>query len=680
MISLLNANALHIPLASESVQCAITSPPYFGLRDYGTAKWEGGDVACDHIAPARGGHGDKSPIQNGARDIEVMTQQYKGACRKCGAIRVDAQIGLERTPAEYVDNLVSVFREVWRVLRDDGVVWLNLGDSYVGSSMSGGDQTKRVGGGTSKLLLQHDQNKKVKVEIPDGLKPKDLFGIPWRVAFALQADGWYLRSDIIWCLSGGTWVYARTQKGDMPMMVRDMARLDPQTVKLWNGNRWTRVRGWSKSKRKGDELEVVLRSGERVACTPTHQFPTQRGLLRAGDMVVGDVLQRVKLSGPDAPLYPTHLGLDAAWFAGLYIAEGSRSGDKIQIAGHAKEEDRWEKIKAISESYGGSAARTIDGNQMNIRVYGKMLNAVIDQLVTGHTAHDKGFAPVVWRYSNEFLEAMLKGYLDGDGHFDKPNNRWRLGFARNYNLERDLRTVAARLDFHIVLNISSVPYKGEKRPTFRGEIRFERSGHLNEKNTSEIVEINRARCREVYDIGVEDEPNLFALASGILTHNSKPNPMPESVTDRPTKAHEYIFLLSKSATYYYDAEAIAETALQPNGVAKETGQIKAKILGQNGGTLGSNQGAYTRNKRTVWTVATSPFSGAHFATFPPKLVEPMILAGSAPGDLVLDPFSGSGTVGRVAIKHRRRFVGLELNPAYIALAEDRTSNVQVAML
>lgn len=164
------------------------------------------------------------------------------------------------------------------------------------------------------------------------------------------------------------------------------------------------------------------------------------------------------------------------------------------------------------------------------------------------------------------------------------------------------------------------------------------------------------------------------LRSDIIWH--KPNPMPESVTDRPTKAHEYLFLLSKGPRYFFDADAIRERAEQPEGVAALTGQHKvlAEPMGTNGSgasTLGTNYGPSHRNKRSVWTVATQPYAGAHFATFPPKLIEPCILAGSREGDTVLDPFSGAGTTGLVALRHGRSYVGLELNPEYAELSRFR---------
>jgi DNA modification methylase len=164
---------------------------------------------------------------------------------------------------------------------------------------------------------------------------------------------------------------------------------------------------------------------------------------------------------------------------------------------------------------------------------------------------------------------------------------------------------------------------------------------------------------------------------------SKPNPMPESVTDRPTKAHEYIFLLSKSARYFYDAAAIAE-AVTASGIQRATYGFDSAKRSRGESHIAGNDTMRAdqlvpldgfRNKRSVWAVATSPYPDAHFATFPEALIEPCILAGSAHGDTVLDPFTGSGTTGAVAIRHQRNFIGTELNPAYIALARTRINAV-----
>lgn len=191
---------------------------------------------------------------------------------------------------------------------------------------------------------------------------------------------------------------------------------------------------------------------------------------------------------------------------------------------------------------------------------------------------------------------------------------------------------------------------------------------------------------------------------------NKPNPMPESVRDRPTKAHEYMFLLTRSAQYYYDMDAIrepaAETSLarwgqdvdgqagsdrvpgKTNGPMKAAGGPRSKrnsfaratkySEGEHGQKAQHRPGredvhySRTRNKRSVWTIATQSYSGAHFATFPEGLVEPCVLAGSRPGDIVFDPFMGSGTVASVAQRLGRRWLGAELNPEYIALQAERT--------
>lgn len=166
------------------------------------------------------------------------------------------------------------------------------------------------------------------------------------------------------------------------------------------------------------------------------------------------------------------------------------------------------------------------------------------------------------------------------------------------------------------------------------------------------------------------------LRSDIIWH--KPNPMPESITDRPTKAHEYVFLLAKSERYYYDAAAIAEEAVGPaGGNVKPTKGAESPLMRTRTGLHAAQErarqagGFTTRNKRTVWSVTTQPYDGAHFATFPPALVEPCILAGCPEGGTVLDPFSGAGTTGLVADRLQRNAVLIELNPDYAQMAEQR---------
>ena len=201
---------------TNTVNTCITSPPYWGLRDYGTAQWEGGDPNCEHnSAKLKSRYDyDLSKANTGThKGAKKGTDQakWKNICPDCGAVKKDKQLGLEDTPEEFVENLVNVFREVKRVLRDDGTVWLNLGDTYCSSRPMGtSGNSDNVGNAYKKHRESFDFGRTGKTskvgtneyrgrgKIVEGLKNKDLVGIPWRVAFALQQDGWYLRQDIIW--------------------------------------------------------------------------------------------------------------------------------------------------------------------------------------------------------------------------------------------------------------------------------------------------------------------------------------------------------------------------------------------------------------------------------------------------------------------------------------------------
>ena len=346
MDNLLQGNVLERikDIPTKSIQCVVTSPPYWGLRDYGTARWNGGSEECDHKPEFK----VSSSTTVGSDIKDVGKKYYRNICRKCGAKRVDEQLGLESTPQEYVYNMVNVFREVKRVLKSDGTLWLNIGDSYASSGQFGKPGEQNIG----PKSLSHGR-----APTPAGLKVKDLVGIPWRLAFALQEDDWYLRQDIIW---------------------------------------------------------------------------------------------------------------------------------------------------------------------------------------------------------------------------------------------------------------------------------------------------------------------------------AKGNPTPESVKDRCTKSHEYIFLMTKSAKYYYDYKAIAEKSIHfESDNRSKLGRVPHK---SGKSILPDSQYAFNgvgysedgmKNKRSVWNINTKPYSEAHFAVFPEKIPELCIKAGSKVGDTVLDPFFGSGTTGYVAQRLDRKWVGIELNPEYIKIAEQR---------
>jgi len=690
-------------IPDESIDCCITSPPYYGLRDYGTGKWIGGDPNCPHRRLNK--FSDKCTTGHFQEELRgnVGDEIYKTVCPLCGAVREDKQIGLEETPEEYIERLVCVFREVKRCLRKDGTLWVNIGDSYAGSG-----KARNGDGSINESVFEAKQGTNygstvgvLKPYKDDLIKPKDLIGIPWMLAFALRADGWYLRQDIIWCLSGGAYVYVKSQKGVMPMMVRELVRLDQKTVQLWNGSEWANVLGYGETTDNSGKYELVLRSGERIGATGNHKWVLSDGKeVKTMDLKVGDVLKTCTL--PDCGTHtPVFLSDDVLWFFGLYLAQGSLSDDCIQIALHSNKKDWIPRIKNVAESCGGTETHTITGNRLNVRVYSQILLAALHQYLGGHTAKDKHLNNVCWSFSNDMLKKLIVGYFDGDGSYE--DNRVRLGFTRNYYLERDLRTLSARLGATITLKPCVSKVGDKEYPSFRGEWRWERSGHFNEKERAEIVEIRKSHARHFYDISVDCSNHLFSLASGVLTHNCKPNPMPESVTDRCTKSHEYMFLLSKSPKYYFDYEAIQEEATGYDGrkdtmmhggnkydgvneaASNSHERWKFKNLQDKGQTTQSMHERRAeglpdklypvRNKRDVWTVPVKPYHGSHFATFPPKLIEPCILAGSREGGTVLDCFAGSGTTLAVAMLRGRNAVGCELNEKYADLIVDRIEDM-----
>lgn len=185
------------------VQMCVTSPPYYGLRDYKTGTWVGGDSNCDHIEHIASHGGERAD-----RDQTSQVFQYKDVCGKCGATREDKQLGQEETPEEFIENMVDVFRHVRNILADDGVIWVNMGDSYY---------NYRPGRGQTQVKQSINVNKFSEIEetprrgkVLEGYKEKDLIGIPWMLALALRKDGWYLRQDIIW-----------SKPNPMPESVRD---------------------------------------------------------------------------------------------------------------------------------------------------------------------------------------------------------------------------------------------------------------------------------------------------------------------------------------------------------------------------------------------------------------------------------------------------------------------------
>ena len=391
-------------------------------------------------------------------------------------------------------------------------------------------------------------------------RDKPLLGLPRRYALAFTDQfGLISRAEIIWakpnCLSGGTVVYAKVKGRPTTIKVHDLCRAyAPEDVHLWNGRQWTQVLWWQPTgrhpdaaesykairatRRRGDEpvtvadIEIELRSGERIGCTREHRWPTQHGLVYATDLQVGDVIDTAPL--PEGEAVPAALDDEmVGWFTGLYIAEGSRSGTTIQIAGHVKELERFKRLRELAQAFHGNCAVHATGaNTATINLTGRFLDAILDSYVGGRTAKDKHLCPACWQRSNRFLRAVLDGYLSGDGHWREDAHRWIVGFTNNDSLAADLRALGARLGLSARLSRCTHTGFGQEWPGWRGNITEpQRRRHPD----SQIVTIRQSRARQFWDIGVADEPHLFALASGVLTHNS--NGLPGSVTDRARRAH-----------------------------------------------------------------------------------------------------------------------------------------------
>jgi len=664
----------------ESINCCITSPPYWGLRDYQTEPviWDG-DKDCVHEwgdkltqrqrGATKGANAKVGNQINEVCGIEITQGQF---CSLCGAWR--GSLGLEPTFQLYIKHLCDIFDEVKRVLKKTGTCWVNIGDSYLGSGQGGGD----TGFGKErhrKELLSYKTDAPKRPSTKYKTQAKSLAQIPSRFAIEMTNRGWILRNEIIWhkpnCLNGGTKLYAKTQKGVMPSTLKDLVRLNPETVELWDGNKWNQVISWIKNNNPKDIKKITLISDEKINCTGEHIFMVAGGRILVKDLKIGDILDNCIL--PDnnhiAELIPDEIG----WLIGLYIAEGSRGNKKrcLQFSSHKRETERYIRLKKIAEQYDETCTEHITSdNGKTINIYSNILNGIIKSYVAGDNCYNKHLANRAWRRNNNFIKNILDGYLSGDGHWDEQNKRWRIGFTKiNSYLANDLRTMCARLgyDFRISKNKNS----------YQGNIRITKSNHFNNKNSNTIKSITTGKMSGKYwDIVLKDTPNVFSTIGGTLIHNC----MPQSCKDRFTVDFEKVFFFTKNKKYWFEQQkepmAVSSIRRLSQDIENQIGSTRGHGTNKTNGNMKAlgdiEQG---RNKRCIWKVATQPFKEAHFATFPEALIEPMLKAGCPEGGIILDPFFGAGTTGLVAVKQNKHFIGIELNEEYCEIARKRINVV-----
>jgi hypothetical protein len=377
-------------------------------------------------------------------------------------------------------------------------------------------------------------------------------------------------------------------------------------------------------------------------------------LVSTESLKVGDIIETCQLPEPSNPLASEFLNDETiGWFVGLYLAEGSRSEDTIMISSHTKETDRVTRLIEIANAYHGTCAvHQTSNNGCTINLNGKILNAIIDTYISGNTAKHKHLNKKCWQRSNVFLSALLDGYLHGDGHYDTGNNRWRLGFTQNLELESDIRTLCARLGISVRMRPYNQKQHERVYPTIRGEIRFERTVHFNNKNDSEIVAIGKSWAKDFWDIAVKSESHLFALASGVLTHNS--NPMPNFRGVRFTNAHETMLWAQKKKGAKYTFNHHSMKALNDDLQMRSDWTIPL-----------------VKGRKRIQSNGTK----AHSTQKPEGLLYRVIMSSSNVGDVILDPFFGTGTTGAVAKMLGRNWIGIERDGKYVEVAQNRIDAV-----
>jgi DNA modification methylase len=581
---LICGDARSLPLIDGCVDCIVTSPPYFGLRDYGTARWEGGDPACDHKKPgANKVFGNPEFNANRPSRVATDTVGWRDVCGLCGAVRVDAQIGLEPTPDAYVASLVQVFCELRRVLKDNGTVWLNLGDSYAAGPMTATEQAGIRSGSTLNSRRGHADNvclSQRRAAVPEGLAPKNLLGIPWRVAFALQADGWYLRSDIIW-----------HKPNPMPESVTDRPTKAHEYLFLL-----------SKCERYYYDADVV-------AETATH----------AGKVVT---LGEKSLSRGQAT------GMNVA-------ASGNGNAASVTVKATRNKRSVW-TVPTMPYSGWQPTFEPAD----YVGPDGKPYKASPDCLV---------HAPLAGRRSQQ--------KAGGDAQLDRAALR---------SLDIDARRVARLIAAHAatVSKSSASPSVG----SVRGQSLESTGDYRTHTEQSSVDGLTAADGSALHTSHTPGRSTLLLGSSDYSAQRSVPPATVHSTQSRRT---------ARAAETTSPCRPSDETA-------SDTADTSARRLWSEddwhnaaSSNAEADDLADSVSARTVPRTADIPsckcttLGTAHFATMPEALVEPCILAGCPLGGLVLDPFIGSGTVGAVAERLGRRWVGTDLS--YQPLARKRTA-------
>jgi DNA modification methylase len=685
-------------LPSESVHCCVTSPPYWGLRDYGTAQWEGGDAACDHTLARRNHPDAKQATQAGSsRDSFAGITE----CRRCGASRVDQQIGLEPTPELYVARLVEVFAEVRRVLRNEGILWLNVGDSYNAHpgqrtihDKAGYKQTTNRG--STEAASRSTQN----------LKPKDLVGVPWRVAFALQADGWWLRSDIIWHKPNPmpesvtdrptkaheyVFLLAKSERYFYDAdAIREVASYpngpnSPDAIKSPYGQGFTRKATDLRHGRDSEDFRGRAIRNSDLERNGTTRGKTNESCTHPNGRNKRTVWTLATLPTPDA-----HFACVDAETECL-TTEGWKTHANLRLGMYAAQFDvdkqtlSWGKVEDIAR-YEVSDQEMVRGHCRDLdmiltpnhrcviqrrhprtRKHQKPIIIEASAVRPGHaipTAADwscGGCDPIdeTW--------AELLGWYIAEGHESKQSAAVEIYQSDTANspnvrrIEQLLRIVGAEFSLARALR------KWRGRDAIGAAFRLTGYAAMRLRELAPSKQMPRGCLTWSQDI-------IAALVRGLIDGDGHTRLDGRRCFTQKDKRRVDIFQglilrLGMSATVAFRAGGTWCVYV----TSHKTRSFR--------GTRGVSKGLSRINYSGVIWCPKLPH-GTWFArkngrafitgnTFPIELPETCMRAGCPEGGLVIDPFAGAGTVGMACIKNNRRFLGIELNPDYVAIAYTR---------
>ena len=487
--------------------------------------------------------------------------------------------------------MVQAFREVKRVLKDDGTLWLNIGDSYATHAGGGKGYAHNF---RSAEVAEHegiDQPKPSAVQM--GMKEKDLIGIPWMLAFALRADGWVLRSDIIW-----------HKLNPMPESVKDRPTKSHEYIFMFSKARWVgKDRGLFAHITNEDARWIALlldtegnicakraisNSGQNHYGAQICFANTNKTLIDKTKEIIGHGSVAIR-KGKNSPMYY------------LQLSHNQAAGLLYRIYPHLIVKQRQAQLAIYLQEL------IIESGQERRTKAGQLRGRMRDDSYT------------------EELEKIWTTMKDLN-HFGEPDLSWvpdpRYGHWDSQRYYYDAEAI-----------FEPAKYDGRKDTMFKGAVKSY-DGVMPNGNPQSFA-------RD----GSERWPNKIR---GFKTKDQLPD------------------------NQHHGADILSSRKQDNTGNPTYTGF-------NDGYHKNHPDGIPARNKRTVWTISTQPYKGAHFAVMPEKLVEPCVLAGSKPGDTILDPFAGSGTVGVVAQRLGREFIGVELNPEYIKLAEARLMASPIAL-